>query len=294
MQHTYPHFSSPLEIGGLTLSNRIVMPPLVIWQSGQEGLVHEAHLAHYRESAGPGLIIAEAACVASNGRLAATQIGIFGDEQLPGLTALASTIADTGAVPGIQIHHAGAQSTREKNWGEDPVVVSLGERSPEGAVELDEAGIRLIISQFGDAAERAVSAGFKLIEIHGAHGYLGSQFLSPRHNKRSDAWGGSLENRVRFLQEVTREVVSRVGDRAVIACRLGVADQVLPIEEGIRAARILIDAGVQLLHVSNAGGMPKLPDGGHLPDSEDGLSALFLFACRVRSALADLPSYNFV
>lgn len=295
MNHTFPVVRSPLVLGAYTLPNRIVMPPLVIWQSGEDGLVTDAHIQHYRESAGPGLVIVEAACVSSNGRLAATQIGIFTDEQTPGLARLADTIMQSGAVAGIQIHHAGAQSTVKKNWGASPVVVSLCDSSPEGAVELDESAIKAVIEDFAAAAERAAAAGFQVIEIHGAHGYLGSQFLSPRHNLRTDAWGGSLENRARFLIEVVQAVRDRLhgrSSRPLVACRLGVVDQQLQLQEGIETARMLIDAGVEVLNISNAGGMPKAQDGSRLPNTEDGLTALFHLACQVRAALTEAPYSN--
>ena len=251
--------SQPITIGRQTLPNRIVMPPLVIWQSDRTGLVTDAHLDHYRRSAGPGLVIVEATAVSPEGRLARTQLGIWSDEQTGGLSRLAGEIRSGGAVAGIQIHHAGGSTDLERTWGEPPLVPSLLPSSQDGAAELRPVDIERIIGAFRSAVRRAVDAGFGYVELHGAHGYLISQFLSPATNQRTDRWGGSAEHRRRFLVEcvrAAREEIDRTGSRTLLAVRLGAAAsgaRLLSVDEGLEAARAAVDAGCDLIDVSNAG-----------------------------------------
>lgn len=256
----------PLDIAGLTVPNRIAMPPLVIWQAGEDGLVTDSHRAHYQRSLGAGIVIVEATVVSPEGRLAATQLGLWNDSQISGLADIARMIRDSGALAGIQIHHAGGKATKKNLFGLDPVAPSLLDSSNEGTQELTDAEIERIIRDFAAAARRAVEAGFQIIEAHGAHGYLGSQFLSGRMNRREDRWGGPIENRVRFLEEVIRAIHNEVGDAAIAACRLGTADKYpdgVTVDDGIAAARVLVDAGCTLLDISNAGSDPVglVPDG---------------------------------
>ncbi len=266
----YAQLLSPRAVAGVEVPNRIVMPPLVIWQAGLDGLVTEEHLAHYRRSAGPGLVIVEATAVSPEGRLAATQIGAWHDGQTEGLFRLAEAIHHSGASAGIQIHHAGGRTSAEKNGGLPILVPSITAKTPADAHELTEDQILGIVTAFAAAARRCVEAGFDLIEIHGAHGYLGSQFLAPSTNHRTDRWGGSLENRCRFLVQCVTAVRSAVdaaapgggaGRPVATAVRLGAADGSDPrltVEEGVKAARLLVDAGAELLHVSHAGSMPAV------------------------------------
>ena len=259
----YTQLLSPIRIGGITVPNRIVMPPLVIWKAGLDGLVNEAHLQHYTQSAGPGLCIVEAAAVSPEGRLAATQLGVWSEDHVEGLGRLAAIIHQAGAVAGIQIHHAGGRTNPQKNGGL-PILVPSREAAVEArAVELTAAEIERIIADFGRAAERCIAAGFDLIEIHGAHGFLPSQFLSPEKNRRNDQWGGSINNRVRFLVECVRAVqqASRKAARTVlVTARLGVADGGSPpltVEDGCAAAALLAASGVDLLDISHAGSLPS-------------------------------------
>ncbi|TVR67509.1 MAG: NADH:flavin oxidoreductase/NADH oxidase [Spirochaetaceae bacterium] len=272
-----PTLLSPLDLpGGGALKNRIVMPPLVIWKAGEAALVTEDHLRHYRQTVpGCGLVMVEATAVSPEGRLAATQLGLFEDRQIPGLRRLADTIREAGALPGIQLHHAGGRTDMIKTWGATPLAPSVIPGNEE-VRELTESQILRIIDDFATAARRALEAGYELLELHGAHGYLGSQFLSPRTNRRGDRWGGSLENRSRFLHEVIRAVRGVAGNRALVSCRLGVAEAPpaeatpdsprpphLQVTEGVDAARRLAAAGLDMIHVSHAGGMsaPSEPEG---------------------------------
>jgi len=266
MQH--PTLLTPLGLPGKrTLRNRIVMPPLVIWRADESAEVTETHLRHYQQTApGCGLVVLEATTVSPEGRLAATQLGIFHDRHVPGLRKLADAIRTTGALPGIQIHHAGGKTDLKKTWGAPPLAPSPIP-GKDDVQELSDEDILRIISDFSSAAKRALAAGFELLEIHGAHGYLGSQFLSPRTNRRTDRWGGSLENRLRFLTETVAAVRAATGDRALVSCRLGVAEAppreggatpgpALSPEEGVRAAAMLASAGLDMIHVSHGGSTP--------------------------------------
>ncbi|SIQ38977.1 2,4-dienoyl-CoA reductase [Alkalispirochaeta americana] len=250
---------------GRVVQNRLVMPPLVIWKAGQEGVVTEAHLRHYGETApGCGLVIVEATAVSPEGRLAATQLGLFSDHQIPGMRRLARTIRQAGALPGIQLHHAGARTNLEKTWGATPVAPSPVD-GREDLRTLDEEEIHRILEDFRKASERALEAGFEVLEVHGAHGFLGSQFLSPRTNRRTDAWGGSPDGRLRFLGEVLANLRATAGDDALVSCRLGVAEAdpgdgpFLTLSQGVAAARELARQGLEMIHVSHGGSLPRSP-----------------------------------
>ncbi|MFO8065485.1 MAG: tRNA-dihydrouridine synthase [Spirochaetota bacterium] len=263
---SYAALLKPFSISNTTLQNRIVMPPLVIWKARKDGCVTEDHLEHFRRSAGAGLTIVEATAVSPEGRLAATELGLFSDEQIPGMQRLAETISAGGSVSGIQLNHAGGKTNTDRTYGETPLVVSQTEHTDDSKRELTERDIRRILEDFAAAARRAVTAGFELIELHGAHGYLGAQFLSPAINRRTDGWGGSFEKRLRFLMELVRRVREEIGEEALLSMRLGVTDgreDGLSVAEGTRAAEILSRAGLDLLHVSHAGGEPAPVD----PDS---------------------------
>jgi NADPH2 dehydrogenase len=258
----FPHLAMPFSIGSRTVPNRIVMPPLVVFTATEDGILTEQGLEHYRSSSGPGLIVVEASVVSPEGRLARQQIGIFDDTCREGLTRLARVIHDNGAVASIQIHHAGAATNLKNTFGMPIVAPSaLPNAKGEMPLELTESGIQRIIDCFVAASRRAREAGFDAVEVHGAHGYLASQFLSPLANRRGDQWGGSLENRARFLREILRRIRSEHGDKLLAYCRLGVADGTpggLTLDEGLRVAGWLVEDGAPLLSISHGiGGAPK-------------------------------------
>lgn len=263
--HHFDVLSRPLALGPLTATNRLVMPPLVIWKADESGTVTEEHLAHYARSAGPGVVIVEATTVRPEGRLAATQLGVWDDAQVGGLARLASTIRESGALAGIQIHHAGGSTKRDRLYGLDPRVPSLLERSPEGAREFSTEEIAQTVEAFRLGVRRALEAGFQVIELHGAHSYLISQFLSPETNLREDEWGGTPERRRAFMVAVlraAREEIDRSNrsQNAALTIRLGLAagsPRTLPIDEGIAAARAAVEAGADFLDVSNGGGLDE-------------------------------------
>lgn len=267
----FSHVSSPLTIGSLRLKNRIVMPPMVIWKGGLDGTVTPEVLEHYGRSQGAGMVIVEATAVSPEGRLAREQLGVFEDRHVDGLARLAAVIHEHGAVASIQIHHAGRNTSLENTFGAPlvaPSAVPAKDIVPEA---LDEAGIERVLRCFAEAGRRAEAAGFDAVEIHGAHGYLVSQFLSPLANERQDRWGGSLENRARFLIEIVRRVRAAVGPRLSVSCRLGAGEGEsggLAVDEGIQVAKWLEEAGVPYLHVSTGiGSAPKLAaEGGPWSD----------------------------
>ena len=254
----YDLLLSPLRIQGLTLPNRIVMPPMVTFLAGDDGMVTRAHRDHYGQSAGPGLMMVEGTAVLPEGRIDRRQLGIWSDQHIEGLSEVANTIHSTGAVAGIQIHHAGATAFAEA-------------RGPRAYRRIPPILARLLVQQFGtsslarisdafrDAGRRAAEAGFDVIELHAAHGYLFSQFLSPAKNWRVDRYGGSIENRSRFLVEVFRAVQEGVAGRALVTARIGVVDRHkhgLTLSDGLSVALRLEDEGAPLLSISCGSGIP--------------------------------------
>jgi len=237
------------------------MPPLVIWKADESGIVTADHVAHYARSAGPGLVIVEATTIAPEGRLAATQLGIWSDEHVAGLASLARTIHEGGALAGIQIHHAGANTNLKRTYGLRPRVPSIVDSSPEGASELSANEIDAIVAGFAAGTARALRAGFDVVELHGAHGYLISQFVSPATNVRTDAWGGSAERRRALLVAAVAAARGEIAkadrrETAALTVRLGVAagpPRTLPVDDGLAAAAAAVEAGVDFLDVSNAG-----------------------------------------
>lgn len=247
----------PVQIGTLCLANRVVMPPMGMGMATLAGEVTDGNIRHYvaRAKAHPGLIIVEFCSVAPGGRPSPRQLAIDNDAQIVGLRRLTTAIKETGTPVAIQLAHAGAL-TRATITGHQPVGPS--DVLPPAAVEAPHAlavdEIATLVRTFGDAAVRAVEAGFDAIELHGAHGYLLSQFVSPYTNRREDGYGKTIEGRLRFPLEVIAEVRRRLDRCFPLAYRLGAADLVaggLTLEEGTVVATHLAAAGVNLLDVSS-------------------------------------------
>ena len=246
----YENLFSEILVGGMTLKNRVTMAPLYLGYAGEGGAVSDMLLEHYRLMAGSGvaMVVVENATVdhpAGSGTNRTLRADT--DDNLDGLKRLASTIKREGAVACLQINHAGrfAHATAEPVA---PSAVAAFGRTPSA---LESADIDFIIDKYADAAARAKRAGFDMVELHGGTGYLLAQFLSPRTNKRNDAYGGGLENRGRFAMEV----VSRVKD-AVAPLPVGyrfLADEWLPdglcLEESVRFAGRLAQAGIAYVSV---------------------------------------------
>lgn len=246
---------SDITIKNLKIRNRVVMPPMVTFDYLDEsGLVTEEHIQHYEERAkgGVGLVIVEANCVSSNGRLSEKQLRLWSDEYIEGVSKIAKAVHKHGAKTLVQLHHAGLQATKSTS-GDIVAPSDYNGTSPMGknpisarALKIDE--IRNLQKDFVDAAVRAKKAGFDGIELHGAHGYLISQFFSPLVNKREDSYGGNINNRCRFATEIIAEIRKAVGHDFIIGCRMGFNEPNL--QSSIEIAKELEKAGADLLHVS--------------------------------------------
>ena len=260
---------------GLTARNRLWLPPMCMYTvEAQDGVVTDWHVVHYASRAvgGFGTVIVEATAVTPEGRLSPYDLGLWSDEQVAGQRRLVEAIHAGGALAGIQIGHGGRKSGtapwRPKVEGARTGTLEGWELLapsaipyPEHAVpaELDESGINRIVEAFAAAARRAVEAGYDVVEIHGAHGYLIHEFRSPLSNQRTDSYGGSAENRQRFPLEVVRAVREAVGTDTVLDIRLSASDWAdggVTGEETAAFSRELVEAGVDVLHISSGGNVP--------------------------------------
>ncbi len=260
-----PSLSDPLTTDKLVLKNRIVMPPMANDLSGTQGEVTDRHLDHYqsRAAAGVALIIVEHSYIVPEGKMTKKQLGIHDDSLVPGLKRLADTIREAGAKSAIQLTHAGA-NTSEAVCGCQPVgpsdVALPGRDSAPRPLEIGE--LKSLVNAYRDAARRAVEAGFDSIEIHGAHGFLLSEFASPYSNHRTDEYGGSLENRMRFPIEVITAVREAAGPGFPLLYRFGASDFLqggLALDEAQKIAPMLVEAGIDIIDVSGGlcGSRPK-------------------------------------
>ena len=197
----------PFTVNHMTLKNRIVMPPMCMYQATADGFPTLFHIGHYASRAlgGAGLIIVESTGVAPGGRITDHDLGVWDDRHVSGLRRIVDVCHMNGARVALQINHAGRKSTSAAGTPLAPSAIPFRSdyRMP---AELTREQIREIVRAFRDAAVRAVKAGFDALEIHGAHGYLVHEFLSPLTNHRTDEYGGSLENRGRFLREILEAV----------------------------------------------------------------------------------------
>ena len=261
MSKLFPHLFTPGKIGSLTLKNRIMKAPQSSGMSNMDGTVSERLVRYYRQQAagGAGMIIVEYAYVDDIGAKSAhCHLGISNNEHIPGLAWLAENIREQGAVPAIQIEHCG----RQKFLGTQPICApsaipwpklwdQYGVQAVPHVLTIEE--IQDIVHAFGDAALRAKQAGFELVEIHGAHGYLLTNFFSPTTNHRTDLYGGSLENRMRIYVEIVRDVRKKVGPDFPVTIRLSGTDYEpdgFPIEDTIELAKVLEKEGIDAFHIS--------------------------------------------
>lgn len=266
-----PDLLSPLSFSGLSLRNRIAMPPMWSGQAGPDGSVTDAIVEYHRvrAEAGCGLVTVEHSFVHPSGRHSSTQLGVHDDALVPGLTRLATAIRSAGAVACLQISHAGSR-TSSAVTGQTPVAPSAIRHPCEPQGEVPEAlsgrALAEIISAFGAAAVRAREAGFDAVEIHAAHGFLLSQFLSPLTNDRTDEYGGTWQHRCQLHVEIAAEIRARVGGSLAVFVRLGACDELtggLTLDEACRAAEQLVAAGVDLVSVS--GGLQGSRPAGREP-----------------------------
>ena len=271
---------SPLVIKNITLKNRIVVSPMCQY-SATDGFTNDWHLVHLgsRAVGGAGLIIMEATSVSPEGRISPGDVGLWKDEHISGLSRIVKFIHSHGAIAGIQLAHAGRKAScaipqeggkqldeKSGGWktfapGDIPFLA--GERIPES---LNYDGISKVVSDFKSAAGRALTAGFKVIEIHSAHGYLLHEFLSPLSNNRTDEYGGSFENRIRILLQVVDAIKSVWPPENPLFVRISATDWTeggWTIEESVKLAYSLKDKGVDLIDCSSGGNVhnSKIPVG---------------------------------
>ncbi len=267
---------SPLALRGVTLPNRITVSPMCEYSS-VDGFANDWHLVHLgsRAVGGAGLVFTEATAVVPEGRISPEDLGIWKDEHIPMLARITSFIRERGSVAGMQLAHAGRKASTAAPWnGGKPIGVEHGGWSPifapsaipfdqgyQTPVALDLAEIRTLVSSFASAARRALDAGFQVIELHAAHGYLINEFLSPLSNVRGDEYGGSFENRTRFLREVTEAVREVWPDSLPLFVRISATewtDGGWDVEQSVELARMLAPLGVDLIDCSSGGNVPKV------------------------------------
>ena len=268
------HLFSKFASRGVTLRNRVVVSPMCEYSS-VDGFANDWHLVHLgtRAAGGAGLVLTEATAVTPQGRISPADLGLWKDEHIDFLARIVRFIEAQEAVAGTQLSHAGRKASTAAPWdGGGPVAVADGGWRPvlaPSAVpfsdasivpqELDEDGISGVVAAFADSARRAVEVGFKVIELHAAHGYLLHQFLSPISNRRSDRYGGTFQNRIRLTIEVVDAVRAVMPDRLPLWLRVSATDWVQggwTLEETVELSRLLTGHGVDLIDCSSGGADP--------------------------------------
>lgn len=276
-----PHLFEPITVRGITLRNRIGVSPMCMY-SYTDGLSNDWQMIHLgaRAAGGAGLIITEATAVEPQGRITPYDVGIWSDNHVDPLARVTRVIKANGAVAGIQIAHAGRKASTDQPWeggkpippdqplgwqgvGPSPIAYNEEYTVPH---ELEVSEIHAIQDAFRSGAQRALAAGFEWLEIHAAHGYLIHSFLSPVSNKRTDEYGGSFENRIRFLIETIRIVRTVWPDRLPLTVRISCTDWIeggWTKEDSVELARRLKEEYVDLIDCSSGGGVShaKVPVG---------------------------------
>lgn len=273
-----PHLFSPIKIKNVEFKNRIVVSPMCEYSS-TDGFANDWHLVHLgsRAVGGAALVITEATAVSAEGRITYADLGIYKDEHIDKLKQITGFIHEHGAIAGVQLAHAGRKASHEKPWTGGfqipsnqqngwkalaPSAIPFDEKE-EAPLELDKAGIEKIKTDFKIAAARAIAAGFKVIEIHGAHGYLIHEFFSPLSNHRTDEYGGVFENRIRLLLEVVESIKEVWPAENPLFVRISSTDWAeggWTIDESVALAKILKEKGVDLIDCSSGGNViAKIP-----------------------------------
>jgi 2,4-dienoyl-CoA reductase-like NADH-dependent reductase (Old Yellow Enzyme family) len=272
------HLFDELQIRAATLRNRIVVSPMCEYSS-TDGFANDWHLVHLgsRAVGGASLVFTEASAVSPEGRISPQDLGIYKDAHIENLSRITRFICDQGAIPGMQIAHAGRKGSTLRPWeGSGAIPESKGGWIPVAPsaipfadgyatpAALDLNGIRAVGKAFADAARRACQAGFGVLEIHAAHGYLLHEFLSPLSNHRTDAYGGSFENRTRLLCEVIAAVRHAWPESAPLFLRISATDWIeggWDLEQSTRLAELVGPLGVDLIDCSSGGLAPgaKIP-----------------------------------
>jgi 2,4-dienoyl-CoA reductase-like NADH-dependent reductase (Old Yellow Enzyme family) len=277
-----PSLFAPLTIRGLTLPNRIVVSPMCQYAS-QDGLANDWHLVHLgsRAVGGAGVVTAEATAVTPEGRISPWDLGIWKDQHIEPLARIAEFIRLQGALPAIQLAHAGRKASTTVPWeGSKPIPREQGGWKPVAPSplpfadgypipeELSAAALAPVVQAFAAAARRAKEAGFQVIEIHAAHGYLIHEFLSPLSNLRHDEYGGGIENRMRLAREIVSAVRRNWPEQFPLFVRISAtdwADKGWDIEQSVALARTLLELGVDLVVCSSGGLLANVPAAAMLP-----------------------------
>ena len=267
---------SPFTLRDITFKNRIAVSPMSQYRArgGHAKGWHAVHLGRFAMG-GAGLVYAEATAVEPDGRRTHGDLGLWQDAHIDGLTPIAEFIREEGSIPGIQLGHAGRKASERRPWhGETPVddedvserneapwqaiapsPIPYAEGWPEPA-EMSRSDIERVIASFGDAAKRSQEAGFKIIEVYAAHGFLIHQFLSPIANQRTDSWGGNSENRRRFAVEVARSIRANWPEAYPLSFRLSATDWLeggIEVDDAVETAKALKAAGVDMIDCSTGG-----------------------------------------
>ncbi len=275
------HLFEPLAIRSLTLPHRILVSPMCQYSS-TDGFANEWHLVHLgtRAVGGAAVVFTEANAVTAEGRISPEDLGIWKDEHVEYLSSITKFVRQQGSIAGTQLAHAGRKASTAAPWkGGRPITLDQGGWTPifgpsaikfadgyQVPAELTLAQIRATVAAFRDAARRALAAGFEVIELHGAHGYLLHEFLSPLSNQRQDQYGGSFENRIRLLCEVAAAVREVWPESLPLFTRISATEWTeggWDVEQSIELARKLKSVGVDLIDVSSGGNLPgvKIPTG---------------------------------
>lgn len=292
---------SPLTIRGVRLRNRIVYSPMCQYVA-KEGFADDWHLVHLgsRAVGGAGLVFVEATAVTAQGRISLGDVGIWSDDHIAPLARIASFVQRVGSVPAIQLAHAGRKASCREPWvkkglllkpeeGGWPIIapspIPFYDENPPPQ-ELDKKGIKQVIADFVQAAKRAVKAGFQVVEIHSAHGYLSHSFLSPLSNKRTDEYGGSLKNRMRFTLELTKEIRNTIPEEMPLFVRISATDWVeggWDLEQSIALACELKPLGVDVIDCSSGALVPyaKIPVS---PGYQVPFAAKIRESCQIKTA----------
>lgn len=251
------HLFAPYELKGHLIKNRIVMAPMeLLIRETRDGFVNDGHIKHYGERAksGIGLIIIEATSVDPRSMNVISQLGAWSDDHIPGLSRLAAECRKHGAKVLLQLQHLGVRMK------DDPIGPSAYNNQTINAREMTLQELNELQDFYVSAIRRAYEAGFDGIEFHGAHGYLLNQFTSPDVNKRADSYGGSTDNRLRFVQEIFNKARKLTDDRFIYGYRMGCNQHT--IEDGVEMAVKLEKMGMDIIHVSSCGYSsyrPELP-----------------------------------
>ena len=272
----HAHLFSPLTLRDVTFRNRVAVSPMCQYSS-QDGFANDWHFAHLsaRAVGGAGLILTEAAAVEAKGRISPEDLGIWQDAHIDPLRRITHFLSEQGAVPGVQLAHAGRKASTHRPWDEQRGAVSpekggwtpvgpSGQAFTEGYPQPEKLEVRevqAITQSFVGATQRALEAGFKIVELHAAHGYLFHSFLSPLANTRDDAYGGPFKNRVRFLLETTEAVRQVWPGSLPLFVRLSATDWTedgWTLGDSVRLAKLLGERGVDLIDCSSGGVTPGI------------------------------------